>query len=76
MVWGKNYDYELGTGKKSSSALPVTVDAPDGERLMLMKKKAKEVLDLGGKVWKRKVAVEQRAAAGYGNTAVYWKIAG
>lgn len=74
VVWGKNYDYELGNGRKSSSAMPVTLDAPDGERLMLMKKKAKEVLDLGGKVWKRNVAVEQRAVAGYGNTAVYWKI--
>ncbi|KXN82566.1 Protein FMP25, mitochondrial [Leucoagaricus sp. SymC.cos] len=74
MVWGKNYDYELGNGKKSSTAMPVNLDAPDGERLMLMKKKAKEVNDLAGKVWKRNVSVEQQAVAGYGNTAVYWKI--
>ncbi|KAF9452253.1 RCC1/BLIP-II [Macrolepiota fuliginosa MF-IS2] len=76
MVWGKNYDYELGNGKKSSLAMPATLDAPDGERLMLMKKKAREVLDLKGKVWKRNVAVAQQVVAGYGNSAVYWKIVG
>lgn len=74
MVWGKNYDYELGNGKKSNSPMPVTVEAPDGERLMLMKKKAKVVMDFDGKLWKRGVVVEQRPVAGYGNSAIYWKI--
>jgi hypothetical protein len=76
MVWGRNFDYELGIGKKSNLAMPIFLDAPDGERLMLMKKKAKEVLDLGGNVYKKNVIVEQQAAAGYGNTAVYWKVMG
>ena len=75
MVWGKNFDYELGSGKKSSSPIPVTLEAPDGERLMLMKKKARVVMDLDGKQWKRGVVVEQRPVAGYGNNVVYWKIA-
>jgi len=74
MVWGKNYDYELGNSKKSNSPMPVTVEAPDGERLMLMKKKAKVVMDFDGKLWKRGVVVEQRPVAGYGNSAIYWKI--
>ena len=54
--------------------MPVTVEAPDGERLMLMKKKAKVVMDFDGKLWKRGVVVEQRPVAGYGNSAIYWKI--
>ncbi len=74
MVWGKNYDYELGIGKKSSLAMPVNLDAPDAERLMMMRKKAREVLDLTGQVWKGGVTVEQHAVAGYGNSAVYWRI--
>lgn len=76
MAWGRNYDYELGNGKKSSLAMPIALDAPDGERLMLVKKKAKEVLNFEGTVWKKNVLVEQRAVAGYGNTAVYWRIVG
>lgn len=76
MVWGRNFDYELGNGKKSSLAMPTFLDAPDGERLMLMKRKAKEVLDLGGNVFKKNVNVEQQAAAGYGNSVVYWRVVG
>jgi hypothetical protein len=74
MAWGKNFNYELGNGKKSSTAMPFALDGPDGERLMLMKKKAKKVIDLEGQVWKRNVTVKQQPVAGYGNTAVYWKI--
>lgn len=75
MVWGKNYDHELGNGRKGSLAMPTTLEGPDGERLMLMRKKAK-VLDLKGQTWKSNVLVEQRIVAGYGNSAVYWKIVG
>lgn len=74
MVWGKNYDYELGNGKKASLAIPVNLDGPDGERLMLMRKKAREVLDLTGQVWKKGVTVQQHVVAGYGTSGVYWKI--
>ncbi|KAF5365615.1 hypothetical protein D9758_003188 [Tetrapyrgos nigripes] len=70
MVWGKNYDSELGNGKKSSSAFPTPMTTSDGERFMLRKTKAKEVRDLQGNVWKRGVNVEQRAVTGYFNSAL------
>ncbi|KAF9533459.1 regulator of chromosome condensation 1/beta-lactamase-inhibitor protein II [Crepidotus variabilis] len=74
MVWGKNYESELGNGKKSSLPQPAVMEYPEGERLMLMKKKAKEVKDLQGKVWKRGIKVEQRVAVGPQNSVVYWKL--
>ncbi|KAF8968391.1 regulator of chromosome condensation 1/beta-lactamase-inhibitor protein II [Flammula alnicola] len=75
MVWGKNHESELGNGKKSSLVIPTPVQSPDeDERFMLMRKKAKEVKDLHGKVWKHGVTVEQHVAAGYENSIVYWKI--
>jgi hypothetical protein len=86
-VWGRNFDGELGNGKKSSIAIPlyVSLDPPkaskgtvdpvkEDERLMLMERKAKEVKDLKGKVWKKGVKVRQCVAAGYGTSVVYWKI--
>ena len=79
-VWGKNFDGELGNGKKSSVSTPLRVQLEQdkemtmGERLMLMKRKAKEVRDLKGKVWGKGVKVRQCLAAGYGTSAVYWKI--
>jgi hypothetical protein len=76
MVWGKNYDSELGNGKRGSVAVPTPLATENGERFMLMNMKAKEVKDLQGKLWKRGVKVEQKVATGYGNSAVYWRIAG
>lgn len=46
----------------------------ESDRLMLMERKAKEVKDLKGKVWKKNVKVRQCVAAGYGTSVVYWKI--
>jgi len=74
MVWGKNYEYELGNGKKASVSQPLTVETSEEKRLMLKKQQAKEVKDLQGKVWKRGVSVEQRAVAGPQKSVVYWKI--
>lgn len=74
MVWGKNYESELGNGKKSSLAQPAVMEYPEGERMMLMKKKAKEIKDLQGKVWKRGATVEQHMAAGPQSSIVYWKL--
>lgn len=74
MVWGRNFDYELGNGKKSNLPTPVHLDIAEGERLMLMERRAAEVKDLHGKVWKKGVKVRQQVAAGYGTSAVYWKI--
>lgn len=73
MVWGKNYESELGNGKKASIAQPVAVES-ERERLMLTVKRAKEVKDLQGRLWKTGVWVQQRAIAGPQNSVVYWKV--
>ncbi|KAG6832413.1 hypothetical protein H0H87_001573 [Tephrocybe sp. NHM501043] len=73
VVWGKNYESELGNGKKSSVPVPTALETPEGGRFMLRRRKAK-VLDLHGKVWKHNVQVEQCAVVGPENSAVYWKI--
>ncbi|KAF5391339.1 hypothetical protein D9757_002046 [Collybiopsis confluens] len=73
LAWGRNYDSELGNGKRSGLPSPTTLSAPDGGRLIMRRKKAKEVLDLEGKVWKRGVEVEQKAVAGHNCSAVFWK---
>ncbi|KAG6813628.1 hypothetical protein H0H92_009246 [Tricholoma furcatifolium] len=46
VVWGKNYESELGNGKKSSLAVPTTLVTPEGGHFMLHRRKAKQVLDL------------------------------
>ena len=74
VVWGKNYESELGNGKKSSVSVPTTLETPEGGRFMLKSRIAKEVRNLKGDIWGRKVEVEQRAVVGFGNSAVYWKI--
>lgn len=74
LAWGKNYNYELGNGKRSGLAVPTTLTDADGDRFLLRRKKAKEVLDLQGHVWKRNVEVEQKAVAGYNSSAVFWKV--
>ncbi|KAG1891351.1 regulator of chromosome condensation 1/beta-lactamase-inhibitor protein II [Suillus subluteus] len=73
VVWGTNHDYQLGTGKRSSLPVPTTLERPEGGRFILGQRKAL-VRDLAGKVWKKKVEVEQCAVAGYGNSIIYWKI--
>jgi hypothetical protein len=75
MVWGRNLDYELGLGKRSNVVVPTPVQAfADQQRFMLTSRKAKEVKDMCGRVWKRGVNVKQQVATGYGNSVVYWKI--
>lgn len=75
LVWGKNHEFELGNGKKSSQAMPIYLESTQqGERFMLCQRKAKVVRDLKGNAWKRGVKVEQRAVVGYGNSVVYWKV--
>ncbi|ETW85478.1 Chloroperoxidase [Heterobasidion irregulare TC 32-1] len=73
-VWGTNYEYQLGNGKRTSIAVPTTLSLPDGNRFMLVKTRAAEVRDARGKVWKKGVEVEQVAVAGQGNSVVYWRI--
>ncbi|KAJ3795050.1 regulator of chromosome condensation 1/beta-lactamase-inhibitor protein II [Lentinula aff. detonsa] len=74
LAWGRNYDSELGNGKRSGLAVPTTLIDSDGERFLLRRKKAKEVLDFQGVIWKRGVEVEQKAVAGYNSSAVFWKV--
>ena len=73
VAWGLNHDYQLGTGKRSSLPVPTTLEHPEGGRFILGQRKS-SVKDLAGKLWKKNVEVEQHAAAGYGNSIVYWKI--
>lgn len=73
VAWGKNHDYQLGTGKRSSLPVPTTLERPEGGRFILGQRKAL-VRDLAGNVWKKRVEVEQCAVAGYGNSIIYWKI--
>ncbi|KAI0797823.1 RCC1/BLIP-II [Abortiporus biennis] len=80
VVWGANQDYQLGIGKRGSIATPTALQLPVGpdseeKRFILGRRKASEVRDLSGKVWKKGVEVEQRAVAGFGNSVVYWRIA-
>jgi len=73
VVWGANYDYQLGIGKRGNTANPVMLHRPDGSRYLLRKVEA-AVRDLEGKVWKNKAKVEQTAVAGNKTSVVYWRI--
>lgn len=73
LVWGANQEFQLGNGKRGSLAAPTALHAPNGERVILGKRKA-DVKDMKGKVWKKSVQVEQCAVAGWGNSVVYWRI--
>lgn len=75
LSWGTNYEYQVGNGKRASTAVPTTLEPVDGDRIMLGKRRAKVVRDPQGRVWKRGVEVEQVALGGYGNSLVYWRIA-
>lgn len=74
VVWGANFEYQLGNGKRGSLPTPTTLLTPEGERFMLQRKRATAVRDLQGQVWKKGVEVEQRALAGWNNSVVYWRI--
>ncbi|KAI6036529.1 regulator of chromosome condensation 1/beta-lactamase-inhibitor protein II, partial [Pisolithus microcarpus] len=73
LVWGLNYDFQLGTGKRKSLPAPTILNRPEGGRFLLARKTA-TVKDMAGSVWRKKVGIEQRAIAGYGTSLVYWGI--
>ena len=73
VIWGANYDYQLGIGKGGNTANAVTLHRPDGSRYLLQKLEAR-VKDLEGKVWKARAEVEQTAVAGHKTSVVYWRI--
>ncbi|KAI6028459.1 regulator of chromosome condensation 1/beta-lactamase-inhibitor protein II [Pisolithus orientalis] len=73
LVWGLNYDFQLGTGKRKSLPAPAVLNRPEGGRFLLARKTT-AVKDMAGNVWRKKVGVEQCAIAGYGNSFVYWRI--
>jgi len=75
LAWGTNYDYQVGNGKRASSAVPAALETAGGDRILLGKRLAKVVRDPLGRVWKRGVEVEQVAIGGYGTSLVYWRIA-
>ena len=72
-VWGANYDYQLGIGKRGNTANVVMLHRLDGSRYLLQKVEA-TVKDLEGNVWKHKAEVEQTAVAGNKRSVVYWRI--
>jgi len=73
VVWGANYDYQLGIGKRGNTASGVTLHRPDGSRYLLQKVET-TVKDLEGKVWKNRAPVEQTAVAGNKASVVYWRV--
>ncbi|KAJ7172661.1 regulator of chromosome condensation 1/beta-lactamase-inhibitor protein II [Mycena filopes] len=74
-AWGRNQDYELGNGKKAGVPSPSpVVDASNG-RLLLQRKRAREVRDMQGRVWGRGIEVEQTALSGFGNSCIFWSLA-
>ena len=73
VVWGANYEYQLGIGKRGNTANAVTLHRPDGSRYLLHRVEA-TVKDLEGKVWKENVEVEQTAVAGNKTSVVYWRV--
>ncbi|KZT57038.1 RCC1/BLIP-II protein [Calocera cornea HHB12733] len=76
LAWGQNRSSELGNGKQVPVPLPGYVRSfrPEpGARLMVREGRG-EVRDLEGRRWGRKVDVRETVVAGYGCTAVYWKI--
>ena len=74
VAWGANFEYQLGTGKRGSVAVPTTIPTEDGGQFMLQTRRAGEVRDMGGRGWKKGVEVEQRAVAGWNSSVVYWRI--
>jgi len=74
-AWGTNYDYQVGNGKRGSIAVPTTLEPVEGDRFMLVKRRAKLVRDPQGRVWRRGVEVEQVAIGGFGTSLIYWRIA-
>ena len=73
LVCGFNYDYQLGTGNRKSLSVPTTLQRPEGGRFLLARRTS-TVVDMAGKIWRKKAQVEQCAVAGYGNSLVYWRI--
>ncbi|KAJ7738495.1 RCC1/BLIP-II [Mycena maculata] len=72
LAWGRNQDHELGNGKKTNVPSPMPVNAGNG-RVLLQRKKAKEVRDLQGRVYGRRIGVEQISVAGCRSSVIYWR---
>lgn len=86
LSWGAGHSYQLGRGKRASSAVPAPLElvssgskgeaaAESGsERFMLARRRAREVFDLSGRRWGKNVEVEQAAVAGWESSLVYWRV--
>ncbi|KAG8986689.1 hypothetical protein FRB90_003846 [Tulasnella sp. 427] len=85
LLWGCNADYQLGLGRRSNVALPtpLPVDSFVGGydvdktwgRLLTRQRQVSVVRNLDGKAVGKNKTVEQTVVAGWGCTAVYWKVA-
>ncbi|EJU05539.1 RCC1/BLIP-II [Dacryopinax primogenitus] len=76
LTWGQNRSFELGNGKQSAVPMPSYVQpfrTEPGSRFMV-KETRKVIKDMEGKVRGRNVPVQETVVAGWGCTAVYWKI--
>jgi len=84
LVWGLNTSYQLGLGKRSSIALPTPLpsaafvggyDVDESIARMMARERTVDVLkDLDGKKVAKKAKVEQTVVAGWGCSAMYWKV--
>ena len=84
MIWGSNSDYQLGLGRRSNIPQPTSLpteafaggfDVDDNVgRMMTRERKVETIRDLQGNKVASKVKVEQAVVAGWGCTAMYWKV--
>lgn len=84
MLWGCNTDYQLGLGRRSNAAVPTPLPVepfvggfgvdPTWGRLLTGERKVSVVRDLEGNAVGKNKTVEQTVVAGWGCTAVYWKV--
>ncbi|KAG8861942.1 hypothetical protein FRB96_002385 [Tulasnella sp. 330] len=84
LVWGANSNYQLGLGKRSSMAVPTPLpsvsfiggyDVDDQlNRMMARERTVSALTDLKGKKVAKNAKVEQSVVAGWGCSAMYWKV--
>ncbi|KIO32474.1 hypothetical protein M407DRAFT_213529 [Tulasnella calospora MUT 4182] len=84
LLWGCNTDYQLGLRRRSNMAVPTPLPVepfvggydvdPTWGRLLTRERKVSVVRDLEGKAVGKNKTVEQAVVAGWGCTAVYWKV--
>lgn len=84
MLWGCNTEYQLGLGRRSNVPMPTPLPVdpfvggfdvdPTWGRLLTRQRQVSVIRDLEGNTVGKNKAVEQTVVAGWGCTAVYWKV--